>query len=39
MLDSYSFPQAGTYGIFVQAMGEPGIANWLSPVGVQYTAQ
>jgi hypothetical protein len=35
MLDSYSFPGAGAYGIFLQAIGQPGIANWLSPVGAQ----
>ena len=38
MLDNYSFPAPGAYGIFVQAVGQPGIANWFSPVGVQYTA-
>lgn len=39
MLDNYSFPQGGQYGIFVQAVGQPGISNWFSPVGVAYTAQ
>lgn len=39
MLDNYPFQGPGTYGIFVQAMGQPGIANWLSPVGAAYTVQ
>lgn len=37
-LSNYDLP-AGKYGIFVQAIGKPGITNWLAPKGATYTAQ
>lgn len=37
-LNSYGLAQ-GTYGIFIGAVGKPGITNWLAPTGATYTVQ
>jgi hypothetical protein len=37
-LSKYGLSQ-GSYGIFVQAVGKPGITNWIMPQGASYTVQ